>query len=53
MKALTDQNLISEDMRKYESPNGYDTNAKLIPVFNEKGIHVETFSADTQSSQAV
>lgn len=52
LKALTDQNLISKDMRKYESPIGYDTNEKLTPVFTKTGVHVETFSADTQSSQA-
>ncbi len=52
LKALTDQNLISEDMCKYESPIGYDTNAKLTPVFTETGVHVETFSADTQTIQA-
>lgn len=49
MKALTDQNL---NMCKYESPIGYDTNVELAPIFTETGVHVETFSADTQTIQA-
>ena len=50
LKALNDQNLISWDMCKYESPNGYDENAKLTPVFTGTGIRVEAFSP--QSAQA-
>lgn len=52
LKALTDQNLISEDMRKYELPNGYDENTKFTPIFTETGIHVELFASNMQSAKA-
>ncbi len=41
LKALTDQNLISEDMHKYDSPDNLDVDAKLIPIFTKNGIRVE------------